>query len=107
MPWSSDPAKRRQDAKNYGSPEYQRNREAAKRRAAGRCEQCQHRHARLQCDHKIPITQGGNHSLANLQILCVGDGSCQCHERKTAQEGGGFRSRSRAADPEPRQPTRW
>jgi len=107
VPWEKTPESRRHDAETYGSPEYKRNREAAKRRAGGRCEECQHRHARLQCDHRIPVTQGGNHGLANLQILCVGDGSCQCHEKKTAQEGGGFRSRSRRADPEPRPRTTW
>lgn len=91
MPWDKTREDRQRDAKVYGSPEYKRNRAAARRRAGGRCEQCHHRHPKLQCDHITPTTKGGTHNLENLQILCAGDGSCKCHERKTAQEGGGFR----------------
>lgn len=107
MPWSADPEKRRADARNYGTPEYRRAREAARRRAGGCCEQCGHRHARLQCDHRIPVSQGGGHSLANLRMLCAGPGSCRCHEKKTAQEGGGYRSSGRAADPDCTPRTLW
>lgn len=106
MPWSTDRDKRKRDQKVYGDPEYVRNRAIAKRQARGRCAQCQHSHPRLQCDHIIPTTQGGSHKLANLQMLCTGEGSCKCHERKSAQEGGGYRSKA-AADPQPRPPTRW
>lgn len=107
MPWSTDPAKRRQDQATYGSREYRQARELARRRAAGRCEECDHRHDRLQCDHVIPVSQGGGHSLANLTMRCAGPGSCKCHERKTAQEGGGYRNPNRNADPRPRPRTQW
>ena len=113
MPWDNTPGKRRQDAQTYGDPVYIRNREAARRRAGGRCEcqgkcgnhtgPCGRRDRRLQCDHIIPRTQGGSHALANLQMLCSGDGSC--HAAKTAQEGGGYRKQ--AGDPQPRRRTAW
>lgn len=105
MPWSKTPEGRRHDAETYGDPIYKRNRESAKRRAAGRCEDCKHPHDRLQCDHDIPVSQGGTHALANLVMRCTGQGTCRCHERKTAQEGGGYRKP--AGDPQPRRRTAW
>lgn len=106
MPWRKTRADRQRDAKTYGSPEYQRNKAAAQRRAAGRCEQCRHRHP-TQCDHVIPVSQGGSHTVANLQMLCHGPGTCQCHERKTAGEGGGYRQPREQRDPQPRPRTQW
>lgn len=106
MPWRKTAADRRRDARIYGDPEYIRNRAAAKRRAAGRCEQCRHPHSRLQCDHVIPVTQGGTHKLDNLRMLCAGQGTCKCHEKKTAREGGGYRARN-TPDPDPRPRTAW
>jgi 5-methylcytosine-specific restriction endonuclease McrA len=111
MPWSTDPEKRRRDARVYGA-EYRRNRDAVIRRAAGVCEGCHHRHSRLQCDHIIPVSKGGTHSVTNLRALCAGPGSCKCHERKTAQEGGGYRQPGNrgtrpAADPPHRPVTQW
>jgi len=112
MPWDNSPEKRARDAKTYRDPEYLRNRAARRRHAAGRCEQCQHRHARLQCDHNIPVTKGGTHHFDNLRMLCAGDGTCKCHERKTAQEGGGYRApgnRGSKTEPDPplQQRTTW
>jgi len=104
--WQKSQEDRQRDAETYASPEYRRNRAAARRRAGGRCEQCRHPHGRLECDHVIPVSQDGTHDLANLQMLCAGGGSCRCHERKTAQEGGGFRSDS-PADPAPQPRTAW
>lgn len=103
--WEKTREDRQRDAKVYGSPEYKRNREAARRRAGGRCEGCGHRHL-LECDHIIPTTQGGTHALANLRMLCKGPGTCQCHDRKTATEGGRRRSRG-SSDPAPRPRTAW
>ena len=107
MTWRKTPAGRRRDSQVYGDPEYRRNRDLARRRAAGFCEQCHHRHPRLQCDHVIPVSQGGGHALANLRMLCAGPGSCRCHEAKTATEGGGYRGARRPADPDPLSRTAW
>ena len=108
MPWVNDPEKRRRDAEVYGNPEYIRGREAARRRANGRCEGCGHKHDRLQCDHIVNVAGGPpDHSPGNLQMLCIGEGSCRCHERKTAQEGGGYRSGAAKGDPEFEARTAW
>lgn len=117
MPWDRTPASRRQaDAEFYADPRYRASRALARRRAGGRCEECGHRHDRLQCDHIIPHSQGGGHELANLMMRCAGEGTCKCHEKKTAQEGGGFRkpggdSQPRPPrprrDPAPKRPTKW
>ncbi|HEY6278993.1 MAG TPA: hypothetical protein VIX86_21995 [Streptosporangiaceae bacterium] len=106
MPWRNDPDARARSAATYGSPAYRQARDRARRRAGGRCEGCGHKHTRLQCDH-IRNTGTGppDHSLANLQMLCMGEGSCRCHERKTATEGGGFRKT--AADPAVQPRTTW
>jgi len=106
VPWEKTPESRRRDAEVYGSPEYKRNRAVARQRANGRCEDCGHRH-KLQCDHNIPVSQGGTHHPDNLRMRCSGPGSCRCHERKTAQEGGGYRSRNAAPDPELQARTDW
>jgi 5-methylcytosine-specific restriction endonuclease McrA len=110
MPWVNTPDKRRQDAASYG-PEYKANRKIARERANGHCEECGHSH-RTQCDHAVPVTQGGSHHHSNLRMLCAGEGTCKCHERKTAQEGGGYRNpanrgRKTAGDPEPVRRTNW
>lgn len=106
MPWESTPEKRARDAETYGDPLYRKNRAIARRQAGGRCARCQHRHARLECDHIIPKSQGGGNALSNLQMLCSGEGTCRCHDGKTYGQRGGLRSRG-SADPEPRPPTRW
>lgn len=91
MPWDNSPDKRRRDAAAYGDPEYRRNRALALKRAGGACEnmvngrRCGSRD-RVQCDHITPLSQGGTHSLGNLRCLCR-----PCHDRKSAQEGGGYR----------------
>ena len=114
MAWRKTPEDRRRDQEVYGCAEYKRARAAAKRRANGRCEGCKHPHSRLQCDHIVPAAAAGrpDHSLGNLQMLCVGEGSCKCHEKKTAQEGGGYRAKhgqhqQPARDPRPRPRTDW
>ena len=109
MPWADSPEKRARDAQVYGSPEYRRNRAAAKRRANGRCEQCGHRHAKLECDHIAPKGPTGpvDNSLGNLQMLCSREGGgCGCHEAKTYAQRGGSRSRRRA-DPPCTPRTKW
>jgi hypothetical protein len=105
--WPSDPAKRRRDQQVYGDPAYIKNRELARRRANGKCENCGHRHLKLECDHIVPKSSGVvDNSLTNLQMLCSKEGGgCGCHEAKTyAQRGNSPR---RAADPDPRPDVWW
>jgi 5-methylcytosine-specific restriction endonuclease McrA len=115
MPWENSPEKRRQDARNYGSAEYKRNRAAVLKRAGGQCQctgecgqhtgPCGRRDRRLQTDHVIPVSEGGGPHVANLRAVCSGPGSC--HAAITATQGGGYRARNRRADPEPRRSTQW
>jgi 5-methylcytosine-specific restriction endonuclease McrA len=107
--WEKTAADRKAEDAFYNDPVYRRNKAVVKRRADGRCEQCGHRHP-TQCDHVIPRIKGGGHAVENLRMLCAGDGTCKCHEKKTATEGGGYRARpgSRAPrDPRPRPRTKW
>lgn len=106
--WNHTPETRARESVTYG-PEYRHAREAAKRRSRGYCEGCHHRHSRLQCDHINNVAGGApDHSLSNLQMLCHGPGSCQCHEKKTAGEGNAAQRGGRAAaDPEPVTKTAW
>jgi 5-methylcytosine-specific restriction protein A len=105
MPWRNSPEDRRRSSETYDDPVYRRNAAICKERAGGRCQECGRRTRRLAADHITPRSQGGTHDLSNLQALCTGPGSC--HARKTATEGGGYRSTS-PANPEPRSTwTRW
>jgi hypothetical protein len=106
--WKKDAEARRRDNATYGA-EYRHNRELARRRAGGVCEGCQHRHTRLECDHIVAAADGGGHSLANLRMLCgPAPGGCGCHAKRTAQQGGGYRTTiNRNTDPEPRPRTHW
>jgi 5-methylcytosine-specific restriction enzyme A len=99
--WHKTADDRRRDAETYGSPEYRRNRQAALKRAGGRCElledgrRCGSRD-RVQVDHIIPVSRHGTHHLDNLRALCRPH-----HDAKTAQEGGGYRRRNRAPESDP------
>lgn len=106
--WQKTPEDRAAENSFYSDPLYLANKKLARQRANGRCEDCGHRH-KTQCDHVIPRTQGGGHALGNLMMRCVGEGTCKCHERKTAQEGGGYRAsrNSTPKDPPPRPRTQW
>ena len=91
MPWDNSPAKRARDAEVYGSVEYRRNKAIVRKRSGGRCEvlaggrACGSRD-RVQCDHIVPVSQGGTHHVENLRSICF-----PCHSKKTAREGGGYR----------------
>jgi HNH endonuclease len=104
MPWAKTPADRARDARVYQDPEYKRNKALVRRRSGGRCEvpqdgrQCGSRD-RVQCDHVIPVSQGGTHALENLRDTCHAH-----HAAKTAGEGGGWRQRP---DPPPSKRTEW
>lgn len=110
MPWDNSPEKRERDKRVYGDPQYKANRKLALKRADGRCEEitggrpCGSRD-RVQVDHVIPVSQGGTHHLDNLRALCK-----PCHDRKTAQEGKGYRRggrKRREADPVLTPRTKW
>jgi 5-methylcytosine-specific restriction endonuclease McrA len=111
MPWEKTAADRKAENAFYNDPVYKRNKVIVLRQAGGRCSDCGHRHQRLQVDHGIPRAQGGGHELANLSAKCSGDGSCKCHEKKTATEGRGYRNpasrTTTARDPKPKPRTRW
>lgn len=113
MAWKKTATDRQRDAQVYG-PEYRRNRAVAWRRADGKCEQllengqrCGSRN-RCQVDHIVPVTQHGTHHLENLRVLCKPH-----HDKKTAQEGGGFRKagnrggRAQKEDPALQARTKW
>lgn len=48
-----------------------------------------------ECDHRVPLEDGGPHELGNLQVLCV-----PCHRHKTAREATARASRRREERPE-------
>jgi 5-methylcytosine-specific restriction endonuclease McrA len=110
MPWIKTPEDRERDKATYGSPVYKRNKAIVRRRSGGKCEvidggrQCGSRD-RVQCDHIIPVTQGGGHGLDNLRDTCHAH-----HAAKTAQEGGGYRRtgpRPPKGDPPVQKRTQW
>jgi 5-methylcytosine-specific restriction endonuclease McrA len=106
VPWDNTPAKRQRDSQVYGA-EYRRNSAECKRQARGWCAGCNHRHHRLETDHIIPVSQGGTHALSNMQAMCKGPGTCDCHGHKTAREGNARQATRLPLDPAPRPVTRW
>ena len=100
VPWVNDAAARAASAATYG-PEYRRNRAVIIRQAAGRCQRCG-KHARLQCDHIVPVSHGGTHALSNLQALCK-----SCHGRKTGEQHGWNARKGQVSDPAPISRTEW
>lgn len=99
MAWRKTQADRQRDAQVYGNPEYQANKKLVRQRSGGRCEIqtpgiCTGK--ATECDHRIPVSQGGTHNLANLRDACT-----ECHKAKTATEGG------RKPDPQPLARTGW
>lgn len=117
MPWDNSPEKRARDKLVYQDPEYKRNKKIIRRRSGGCCEvikdgrPCGSRD-RVQCDHIIPLSQGGTHHLGNLRDACK-----PCHDKKTALEGGfvktgkrgrgGWAKRGQQQDPALQPRTTW
>ena len=102
MPWNNnDPAKRSRDSRVYNA-DYRRKRLACLRAAKWRCEirleGCQG--AASQADHQDGADQDLQHR--HLRAACT-----SCHRKVTAQQGGGYRTRAAAADPQPRPRTAW
>ena len=52
-------------------------------RADYACQSCGNRGRKLECDHVIPLSDGGGKGIDNLQALCV-----ECHHDKTQRENG-------------------
>ena len=102
MPWHKAPEDRQRDARRYGAT-WRRARDAALRRARGRCEirleGCAG--AASQVDHVDGVENDPRHK--NLRAACD-----PCHKKITAQQGKGFRAGGTPpADPQPRPRTAW
>lgn len=67
----------------YKSAEYARNRQHRFERAHGRCEACGVRleAGAWECDHLVPIKDGGTNHIDNLRVLCR-----PCHRGKTRRD---------------------
>lgn len=67
----------------YKDADYTRNRRHAFERAHGKCQACGLvlQPGDWECDHRIPIRDGGTNDIINLLILCK-----PCHRAKTAAE---------------------
>jgi 5-methylcytosine-specific restriction endonuclease McrA len=105
MTWQKSRDDRARDAEVYG-PTYRRNRKTCLQSAGHRCQiriagVCVGR--ATQADHIVPASAGGGDELSNLRAACT-----PCHRKVTAQQGGGYRGRSKPApDPQPRPGTVW
>lgn len=69
--------------RKYRDPEYAKNRQHRFERAHGKCEACglPLMPAEWECDHLIPLRDGGTNAVENLRVLCK-----PCHQRKTRLE---------------------
>jgi 5-methylcytosine-specific restriction enzyme A len=97
MPWANDRESRRRSDATYGT-EWRKARDKALARAQRRCAKCGSTKD-VQVDHVIPVSQGGTHTQANLQVLCI-----EHHRAKTAIEGSGYRHPN---DPPAQPRTAW
>ncbi len=69
---------RQQWRKGYSDPNYHRERSAALARARRACERCGRSDLKLEIDHIVPLSRGGENVRGNLQVLCR-----MCHIAKT------------------------
>lgn len=67
----------------YKSAEYARNRQIRFERSRGRCNHCNIAldPAEWECDHIVPLKDGGTNELNNLVVLCK-----PCHRDKTRRD---------------------
>jgi 5-methylcytosine-specific restriction endonuclease McrA len=82
----------------YKDQEYARNRQHRYERARGRCEDCglPVGPGEWECDHVVPLSQGGTNGIEDLRIRCIvprPGAERGCHGLKTAADR---RSRRRA-----------
>lgn len=73
--------------KGYRDPAYYRERQAAIKRARGACERCG-ASGPLECDHRVPLRDGGTNTRDNLWMLCP-----PCHGAKTRADRARRRDR--------------
>lgn len=81
QPTEADRLKKQPFRAGYRDPAYYRERQAAIKRAAGRCERCGRSDLPLQCDHIVPLKDGGKNVRSNLWMLCR-----LCHGKKTSSD---------------------
>ena len=69
---------------HYESAEYRTNRQLAWERCGGRCEKCGRpiTQQTAECDHIVPVADGGSDELGNLEYLC----EAACHPAKTKED---------------------
>lgn len=67
----------------YKDAQYAKNRQHRFERARGRCEACgiHLEVGKWECDHLVPIKDGGTNDITNLRVLCR-----PCHAIKTRQD---------------------
>ena len=84
LPTEADRLTREPYRHAYTKSNYQRNRKRRLARAEGRCEACGvtlSASCGWQCDHLIPLADGGTNALENLRVLCA-----SCHTEKTKRD---------------------
>lgn len=74
----ADPRTRQAWRADYNTGEYGRNRAAALTRDQHACTCCGATGVRLEVDHVIPLSAGGDNRLDNLRSLCL-----PCHRNRT------------------------
>lgn len=96
MPWTNGPSR-------TSTPEWRKIRRACITRDGNTCAECgaDGRTTRLECDHIIPVAEGGLDTLDNARMLCT-----TCHAAKTRRETERGRARRnakryRAKEPHP------
>ena len=82
----SEAWRKNQDRRTLTGRPWRRLREQIMQRDCWLCQTCK-REGRItkatQCDHKVPVSKGGNDTPANLEAICDA-----CHDSKTQMEAG-------------------
>lgn len=64
-----------------GGRPWRRKRLAVLERDRFTCQTCHRVDTTLECDHIVPVSQGGSDDMSNLEAICV-----PCHQKKTHEE---------------------